>query len=282
MDIDIVICSNRSEHQIDECLNNLYPILPGDSKVIIIVPKKHPILQRSQFKKRGILIIPSEIENGSFQRNVGLMYCSSQIVGFIDDDTILYTNHIRNIIGYFERHKEVIGIGGHIINFSPAKGWLLLYRKVFGLSYPSEDGSANQLRSGFFNYPDYSCFPKKVEALWGCCMWWRRDAFINVKFNENLTAFQDIDFSYQLRDKGELINIADAMYTHSRSQEGRSNIKRIFAQIIAAKNIGIKNNNCNFSYILWLWGAFGMIIIFILSKIIKKESILAPEFIKSC
>ncbi|GAP21608.1 glycosyltransferase [Leptolinea tardivitalis] len=278
MKIDIIICSNRSSDTIKACLNRLLNILPEEVSIIVVLPINHPFLSNINIYHPRIRFIGALRENISYQRNLGLSNSTAEIIGFLDDDTILQKDHVKKIIDIFSTSNSIIGIGGRVVNYQKTPTILHIYRKFFGLSISTKDGTSNQLKSGFFNFPDVSIYPKEVQALWGCCMWWRRDYIIDCRFNEQLSAFQDIEFSYQVNYKGKLILIEDAEFIHLRMKENRSEINRLFSQVSAAKKIALSNKSIKFSYLYWCWSILGLIFLFFIYMISQNSSLFAAEY----
>ncbi len=278
--VEVILCSNRHPKIIINAVNKILEHCPSPRKVIIVVPKILSSLGViSGYKK--VVIRRSDRANLSKQRNIGLKTATAEIVGFIDDDTVLEKNHIYEVLKAFKENPSLIGLGGCISNYGKAPLWLTKYRRMFLLSHPAPYGEVNPLPSGFFIWPDPANAPKLVKSLWGCCMWWRRSKIEDLQFDESLSAFEDVEFGFRAGSRGKLLLSDCAIAYHLRISSNRSDFIRGLRQIQEARIIGQRFPKHGFRTIFWLWASIGQAILVFASNITGVHRLLAPEYRKS-
>ena len=157
------------------------------------------------------------------QRNYGIdkVAITSEVVGFLDDDTELRPNYFEELFKTFADYPEILGVGGVAIN---ENGWSLTepnkkydpnrYFQFDGFVY--KEGQRNVLRNylglqsnlGPGRMPDYShgktCgFPLngkiyEVDLLIGMSFAFRKKVFDSLQFStyfEGYGLYEDADFS---------------------------------------------------------------------------------------
>jgi len=183
--------------------------------------KYRPLFQNHNIKFSLIRSIPGL----TYQRNLGLKELENDIALFLDDDVVLDSNYVSSMMSMFENDNDmkIGGITGKITNMSVTISPLsLIFRKVFFMSRV-KDGSL--LSSGFPTAIDYkSQGISKVESLSGCNMAYRSIVFETDKFDENLSRYaymEDIDFSYRISKRYDLIYIPEAQVAHNMAPQER-------------------------------------------------------------
>ena len=167
----------------------------------------------------------------TFQRNSALEIARSdaiEVIHFIDDDVELHTDYFKYICEYFEQNSCCIGITGQRLgenspvlainqNFLSSL-FLKALRKIHGTS---TFGSVSPSGMNNMTYGDTIL---KIDWLSGCSMSYRLEGIKGKSFSEEFSDYslmEDLDFSYSLKDSGDLIYLPDAKLKHNVSQTNR-------------------------------------------------------------
>lgn len=193
----------------------------------------------------------SESDRGlTKQRNFGVKKVSntSEIVCFLDDDTVLENNYFEKIIETYQKFPDAIGVGGVARN---ENNWklntqnLITNSKFFVLDgYYVKESSRNYLRnllglnatglSG--NMPEFShgrtfSYPLNdkiypVDLLIGMSMSFRKSVFDKINFSEYFEGYglyEDADFSIKASKFGQNYVATSAILNHFHDSAGRPN-----------------------------------------------------------
>jgi GT2 family glycosyltransferase len=206
---------------------------------------ENPILNLHYFK------VPPEHRGLTKQRNYGMarVHQSSEIVCFLDDDTVLVPFYFEEIIKTFKADLRIIGVGGVAINentwkeidsevtYNPFKYY------VFE-GYVYMEGSRNVVRNylglqsnlGPGKMPVYShgrtCgFPLndktyEVDLLIGMSMAFRKTVTDVLSFSpyfEGYGLYEDADFSLRALKYGKNVINTKAQLAHYHAASGRPN-----------------------------------------------------------
>ena len=185
------------------------------------------------------------------QRNFGIAKVSndSEVICFLDDDTILEPTYFEEIINAFQSDEKIIGVAGVAINENrwiekqPNKKYSKYkFYEFEGYAYP--EGSRNILRNvlglqsnlGPGRMPEFSngrtCgFPLndkmyEVDLLIGMSFSFRKVVFNNIKFShyfEGYGLYEDADFSIRAQQFGKNVISTKAKLSHYHDQSGRPN-----------------------------------------------------------
>lgn len=184
------------------------------------------------------------------QRNFGIgkVASDSQIVCFLDDDTVLKPDYFEKTIQVFKDHPDAIGVGGVAVN---ENAWQVNDRNIktssryFTLDgYYIKESSRNYVRNlvGLGSdqlpnvMPTYSHgktvqYPLngknyKVDLLVGMSMAFRKSLFDSIRFStyfEGYGLYEDADFSIRALGYGQNYMATSAQLEHFHDQSGRPN-----------------------------------------------------------
>ncbi|MFD0962600.1 glycosyltransferase family 2 protein [Pseudofulvibacter geojedonensis] len=183
------------------------------------------------------------------QRNFGIAKVDehSEIICFLDDDTILETNYFKNIISTYNDKPDALAVGGYITNEVSWKqasnevlnnefyydGWVrkdssrFLLRKKLGLIDKTNPGFMPTFSNGrpiSFLPPSNKIY--QVEQFMGGVSSFRKQIFEEMKFStyfEGYGLYEDADFSLRLAKKGKLYVNTSARLEHHHDESGRPN-----------------------------------------------------------
>lgn len=235
------------------------------------------VLQENQFKKIKYFLVDEANRGLTKQRNFGIkkVNSDSEIVCFLDDDTVLEKDYFKEIIKTFRDNKLITGVGGIAINenkWKLKKANIQYNGKKYYLfeDYFYPEGSRNIIRNylgiasnlGPGRMPDFShgrtCgFPMtgkiyEVDLLIGMSMSFRRIVFNQIKFSkffEGYGLYEDADFSLRALDFGKNVINTNAKLSHFHDPSGRPNQYKYGKMVVRNGWYvwRIKNPNPNFN-----------------------------------
>lgn len=185
------------------------------------------------------------------QRNFGILRisASSDVLCFLDDDTVLTPNYFEEIVNAFKSDLNIVGVAGIEINENkwirkkPHKYYnKIKYYEFEDYVYP--EGIRNRVRNilglqsnlGSGKMPEFSngrnCgFPLtgkiyEVDLLMGLSFSFKRIVFENIKFStyfEGYGLYEDADFSIRAQQFGKNVITTKAKLLHYHDPSGRPN-----------------------------------------------------------
>ena len=183
------------------------------------------------------------------QRNYGIALVddATEIICFLDDDTILAPNYFEALINTYKTKPRALAVGGYIDNGVAWKlessekdqhhfyydGWMrtepsrFRIRRIFGLLPDAKPGfmpSFSHGRSVSFLPPSGKIYP--VEQLMGGVASYRKKVFDSLSFSnyfEGYGLYEDADFSLRLSRLGPLYINTAARLAHYHEDAGRPN-----------------------------------------------------------
>jgi GT2 family glycosyltransferase len=209
------------------------------------------ILKQNHFENLIYFNVDDANRGLTKQRNFGIEKVSkeSEIVCFLDDDTILETKYFENLIKTYSEFPEALGVGGIITNEVvwdfvgenyKSKQFEFCYdgwkrknpfrfeiRKFFGLDTNVPPGympTFSNGRSLSFLPPSGKVYP--VEQLMGGVASFRKNVFDKNKFStyfEGYGLYEDADFSLRISKIGKLYCNTNAKLSHYHDSSGRPN-----------------------------------------------------------
>ncbi len=186
------------------------------------------------------------------QRNFGISKVNkeSEIVCFLDDDTILDPNYFEEIIKTYQIYPEALGVGGYITNethwtevgtsFKPTinefyydgykrkDGSRFVLRKKLGLDSNKPPGFLPEFshgRSIGFLPPSQKIY--EVEQLMGGVSSFRKVVFQQFQFStyfEGYGLYEDADFTLRVSKTGKLFVNTAAKLEHHHDASGRPSL----------------------------------------------------------
>lgn len=209
------------------------------------------VLKNNFFQNLYYFLVPDANRGLTRQRNFGITKVAetSDIVCFLDDDTVLESNYFEQLLNTYEVYPESLGVGGYINNeidwefvgkenLSKTNefyfdGWKrkdssrFQIRKNMGLDADCPPGVSplfSHGRSVSFLPPSNKVY--EVEMLMGGVSSFRKSVFKIFQFStyfEGYGLYEDADFSLRLAKKGKLFINTAAQLQHFHEASGRPN-----------------------------------------------------------
>ena len=209
------------------------------------------VLEKNSFRNLSYSLVNKEHRGLTKQRNFGVSKVSgnSEVVCFLDDDTVLEPTYFEEIIKAYQSDAEIIGVAGIAINENI---WIKKeanqnynknkFYEFEGYVYP--EGSRNVFRNllglqsnlGSGRMPEFSngrtCgFPLndkiyEVDLLIGMSFSFRKKVFDSIQFShyfEGYGLYEDADFSLRALQFGKNVVATKAKLSHYHDQSGRPN-----------------------------------------------------------
>ena len=153
------------------------------------------------------------------QRNHALdaLEGDSDLIAIFDDDFVPASDFLENAETLMKARPQVVGLNGHLLA-DGARGPGVPFEEACRLvdSYRPDTRSAPEERP--------------LETLYGCNMVLRTSAIQGLRFDENLPLYgwqEDVDFTFQLRARGQLLKSHALVGVHMGVKVGRTPGKKL-------------------------------------------------------
>ncbi|KAF2333105.1 glycosyltransferase family 2 protein [Flavobacterium daemonense] len=264
MIFSLVICTYMRPESILTLLESVQKQTLYPNEILIIDgsadDKTKSLLEQNPFQNLKYFLVSKENRGLTKQRNFGVAQIdpTSEIVCFLDDDTVLEPNYFEEIIKTFMTQNDVVGVGGIAIN---EYNWKLqspnvLYNKkryYLFEGYFYKEGIRNVTRNylglgsnlGSGKMPSYSHgrtsgFPLtgktyEVDLLIGMSMAFRKNVLEKIsfsKFFEGYGLYEDADFSLRALQFGKNVINTKAKLSHFHAPSGRPNFYKYGKMVI--------------------------------------------------
>ena len=194
-------------------------------------------------------------------RNIGIKNIPEDfnLIGFLDDDVILYENAVEIMVNFWRNASgDTGGAAFNIINNrKPRRLWFL--KKIFLMG---DYRPGNILPSGYQTMLDKIKEDTYTKWLPGGGTVWRKDIFNEFKFDENIKGYgfaEDLDFSYRVGKRYNLISLAGAKLIHKpHPVYGSDNISYGISEVV--NRFYFINKHVEFSKILFYWACLGKLL----------------------
>lgn len=209
------------------------------------------ILDQNSFKNLKYFKVDNENRGLTKQRNFGIdkVNADSEIVCFLDDDTVLEVDYFEKLVSTYEKFPEALGVGGYIINecnwervdekyiqnpkefyfdnWKRNDGSRFVIRKKLNLDSDRNPGfmpTFSHGRSLSFLPPNDKIY--EVEHLMGGVSSFRKTVLETHKFStyfEGYGLYEDADFTLRVSKHGKLYCNTNAKLSHYHDSSGRPN-----------------------------------------------------------
>lgn len=255
MKFTLIICTYNRPKPLLQLLQSVQEQTMYPDEILIIDGSENndteTILKQNPFEKLRYFLVSSQDRGLTRQRNFGIERVAndSEIVCFLDDDTILEHSYFEQIIETYHQFPNALGVGGYIINEDDWKkttedytpklhefyydGWKkedgsrFVLRKRLGLDSNVKPGFLPEFshgRSIGFIPPSGKIY--EVEQLMGGVSSFRKSVFKTFQFStyfEGYGLYEDADFTLRLSKTGKLYINTNAQLSHYHDPSGRPN-----------------------------------------------------------
>ena len=255
MNFTLIVCTYMRPNPLLTLLNSVKEQTLYPNEILIIDGSTNDdtkvILEKNKFQNLHYFKVPLEHRGLTKQRNYGVSNVSkdSDIICFLDDDTVLTPNYFEEIIKVYAAFPDALGVGGYINNetkwekvaedYDPTikefayDGWKqkdgsrFVLRKRLGLDSDTKPGFLPEFSNGrsiSFLPPSGKIY--EVEQLMGGVSSFKKSVFNSFKFStyfEGYGLYEDADFTLRLSKTGKLYVNTNAQLGHFHNQSGRPN-----------------------------------------------------------
>ena len=209
------------------------------------------VLKENRFENLYYFLVTNEHRGLTKQRNFGIskVNSSSEIVCFLDDDTVLEKDYFEQLLQTYLINPEALGVGGYISNETEwdfvGDNYIVAISEFYFDGWKRNDGSRFVLRKKL--HLDSDCPPGfsplfshgrsvgflppsgktyQVEQLMGGVSSFRKKVFDTLQFStyfEGYGLYEDADFTLRLAKKGKLYLNTAAKLNHFHADSGRPN-----------------------------------------------------------
>jgi glycosyltransferase involved in cell wall biosynthesis len=187
--ISIIIPSKNRHTLIHQALKSIESQTYQNIEVIVIDDKSSPALDletlKSSIPSKNLRLLRNQFSiGGAASRNLGIAASRGEYIGFLDDDDIYYPDKITTLLKIIEKNPSIDLVFGKVILNDGKK-------KYEPLNYPSK--FKPELNLMVMNYIHTSASMIRKSSL------------NNIRFNEQLTRFQDLQFYIELTLKKNIL-----------------------------------------------------------------------------
>ena len=195
-------------------------------KKIVIVDSsnseiKNKIKKMVRKYNANIKVVDSEAST-CIQRNVGFKFIqNNKYIMFLDDDNIFFPDAFYKMKNFLKNNKDFFGVAFNQV-YKERKNILDRFKKNYIMNklgiYNLDNGeiASSGWQSRFINFKNN----KIVQWLPTRAVIYKSKAVKNIRFDKKLGVYgylEDLDFSLQLKKRGNLMVCSDAKYTHDQS-----------------------------------------------------------------
>lgn len=255
MKFTLIICTYKRPLPLLNLLHSVkeQTLYPDEILIIDGSPNNdtQQILQENIFEKLRYFKVEPKDRGLTKQRNFGIkkVASDSEIICFLDDDTVLETAYFQNLIKTYSIYPKALGVGGYISNETQWKkvtekrnvspneffydGWVrqessrYKLRKKLGLDSNCPPGIVPEFshgRSIGFLPPSGKIY--ETELLMGGVSSFKKSVFEQIQFSTYFGGYglyEDADFSIRLSKIGKLYCNTAAQLNHYHEPSGRPN-----------------------------------------------------------
>ncbi|WP_430408548.1 glycosyltransferase family 2 protein [Kordia sp.] len=255
MKFTLIICTYMRPKPLQTLLQSVDTQLLYPDEILIVDGSTNDetkeMLTQNSFKNLRYHKVEDSERGLTRQRNFGIRNVAetSEIVCFLDDDTILEETYFQNLLETYKTHPKAIGVGGYITNEvnwteisaenQPTStsfiydGWFrseslrFRMRKKLGLlddTKPCIMPTFAHGRAVGFLPPSGNTYP--VEVFMGGVSSFKKEIFSSIHFStyfDGYGLYEDTDFTLRVSKMGQLYVNTAARLEHHHNASGRPN-----------------------------------------------------------
>lgn len=196
------------------------------------------------------------------QRNVarGLVRPNTDIVVYLDDDTVQEPAMIEKVVQIFSARPEIVGLTGTIVGEESAG----MLKRWFGGLTLLYTGQPYGITAGIFNIISPTAHAQPVAWLPGAFMCYRWPHVRDVVFDEHLLGYglgEDLDFSWQVKPRGLLWVDPNIQVQHNHAIHDRDWKAFGYMRIVNRDYLRHKHFPKQWYYWVGMWWANGWLVL---------------------
>lgn len=255
MNFSLIICTYNRRNAIETLMNSIVNQLLYPNQIIIVDgslnQETKTYFETTDFKNLDYFLVDASDRGLTKQRNFGIskVKVSSEIICFLDDDTILDEHYFSEIIKTYQGFPNAFGVGGYITNevrwesnsvdykentgcftydgYHRIEDKRFVFRKALGLDSDVLPGFSPMFSHGrSISFLPSSGKVYKVEQLMGGVSSFRKDVLEIHKFStyfEGYGLYEDAEFTIRISKLGQLYLNTNAKLEHHHDASGRPN-----------------------------------------------------------
>ena len=255
MNFSLIICTYNRRKAIEILMNSIVTQSLYPNQIIIVDgslnQETKTYFENVNFENLDYFLIDASTRGLTKQRNFGIskVHATSEVVCFLDDDTILDSNYFEELIKTYTIFPNAYGVGGYITNeikwesnfenckknknyftfdgFYRNEDKRFVLRKALGLDsdvLPGLSPLFSHGRSISFLPPSGKTY--KVEQLMGGVSSFKKEVLETHKFStyfEGYALYEDAEFTIRISKLGQLYINTNAKLEHHHDASGRPN-----------------------------------------------------------
>lgn len=254
MKFSLIICTYMRPHAISKLLESVAGQTCYPDEILVVDGSTNRetanLLSESQLKNLRYFMVSESQRGLTRQRNFGVsnIASDSEIVCFLDDDTVLEPDYFENILKVFNEYPDAIGVGGLAVNenrwmpnatglkssathkvidgFVIAESSRTALRNKIGLGPGAMPGIMPEHSHGSTLSHPPTGKVYQVDLLIGLSMNFRKRVFDHIRFStyfEGYGLYEDADFSVRAQAYGKNYVATAAHLHHFHDYAGRPN-----------------------------------------------------------
>ena len=206
-------------------------------KITVIIPlaENAKIEGLESIKKQKIKLISIIGNNPSKNRNLGIKYSKTPLIGFINAHTILREDWSKNVQDFFKKYPQIDILGGPQLTSKDEN----LFGKASGYALSSIFGAANL-------YSRYNAckinFDADEQIMTSANLICKKKVFKKVRFDEELYPGEDPKFISDAKRQGFKIAYSPDIVVYNKR---RKNLSELFVQIFNYGKVRPKKEKLN-------------------------------------
>lgn len=255
MNFSLIICTYKRPQALFTLLQSVKQQMLYPTEILIVDGSPDDdtkaMIAQNSFQNLSYFKVDEKNRGLTKQRNFGISKVNeiSEVVCFLDDDTILAPNYFEEIIKTFQHYPNALGVGGYITNevvwqyvgvdyvatinefyfdgYKRNDGSRFVWRKKLGLDSDVSPGYLPEFshgRSIGFLPPSGKTY--EVQQLMGGVSSFRTHIFKDFQFStyfEGYGLYEDADFTLRVSQAGKLFVNTAAQLEHHHDAAGRPN-----------------------------------------------------------
>ncbi|WP_329805014.1 glycosyltransferase family 2 protein [Flavobacterium facile] len=255
MNFSLIICTYNRRKAIEILMNSIVNQSVYPNQIIIVDgslnEETNLFFSETNYENLDYFLVDSSNRGLTKQRNFGIskVNAASEIICFLDDDTLLDENYFSEIINAYKLFPDAFGVGGCITNeihweenaidykrskscytfdgFHRIEDKRFILRKKLGLDSDVLPGFSPLFSHGrSLSFLPFSGKIYKVEQLMGGVSSFKKEVLATHKFStyfEGYGLYEDAEFTIRISKLGPLYFNTNAKLEHHHDAAGRPN-----------------------------------------------------------